>query len=107
MSALTVAEVRARAADYIETHGWCTGQLVDEQGRVCPEGAVRAVIFGHPHSADIPVDRLFQQVMNDLDDDAERVSDDAAGDVVTWNDLWCAGQAEAVAFLRGTLAVSS
>jgi hypothetical protein len=36
----TVADILAESREYLEEHGWTSGTLVDDDGRVCTLGAV-------------------------------------------------------------------
>lgn len=38
-----IADVLDDAADYIEKHGWCQSHLATPDGRVCAQGAIKAV----------------------------------------------------------------
>jgi hypothetical protein len=41
---LKPSEVLDKAADYIDEHGWCQKAMVDNDGRVCAIGAIRAAV---------------------------------------------------------------
>lgn len=49
---LTRPEILNRAAALIETYGKAEGDYVDDDGRYCTLGAIRAVMFGHAEPAD-------------------------------------------------------
>lgn len=44
---MTPSQIAFKAADYMAEHGNCKHTLVDEAGRVCLEGAIRIVVYGH------------------------------------------------------------
>ena len=44
---MTPSQIAFKAADYMAEHGHCKYTLVDEAGRVCLEGAVRMIAYGH------------------------------------------------------------
>lgn len=62
---MTTKELRNKAADYIEQHGWTRGSM-ECNGRVCIMGALRAVAFGDPHKTSGRNFKTYDEVYSEL-----------------------------------------
>lgn len=92
---MTTQELRNKAADYIEAHGWCQGRYEDD-GRVCVVGALRMAAFG-------AIDRNFEMpTVNAYRSACGELAHGIETPVSTWNDAPERTQAEVIAKLRET-----
>ena len=99
------SELAYSAADYIAEHGWCQGDLQTPDGRVCLEGAVRMVAFGHtaviidgdPFYSDSRMLTLWQHLQSVLRQD---YPGDRCLGPVAWNDEIAASQEDVILFLK-------
>ena len=78
------------AADYIHNHGWCQGNLRDEQGHVCVMGAITAVTMRSHDDGTLAAD-LFRKFCG-------------TSSVGYWNDKICQNEQQAIdSLLSATL----
>jgi len=90
------------AADYIEQHGWATGNWKDIDGRVCATGAF---IYTYPELFDIHGVMFTSATYERRARNREKLlkvlnTHCDGGDFLAWNDSRCASAEEAVAKLR-------
>lgn len=92
MNPQQTADTLIRAADHIETHGWCQGSIRGPDGSVCAIGAIRAVSPPGPLRQTAPGERAARAALAQFlklrpaPNDPSPLAANPSSLVTAWND---------------------